>query len=186
MISLNSGTAPSFDDPLEMLHACHGKILQQCTTLQKLAHHMVEHGCDEAAQQAATGILRYFDTAGRFHHQDEELDLFPALRASAGQYKSLIEGLLEKLLSEHVEMMSVWDELRLPLMELASGKNYPIPKGLMHRFITIHTAHIDIEESELLPLAAKILDSSQLGELGTRMAKRRRIAWSEIAGLHTL
>ncbi|HEX5338277.1 MAG TPA: hemerythrin domain-containing protein, partial [Gallionella sp.] len=73
MISLTSTpAAPSFDHPLGMLHACHGKILRQCDTLTKLAAHLSRNGCDEQARQAAQGILRYFDTAGQFHHQDEE------------------------------------------------------------------------------------------------------------------
>ena len=71
MTSFTSGeTAPSFDHPLEMLHACHGKIQQQLDTLQKLASHLPVHGCDQQVQQAAQGILRHFDTAGQFHHQD--------------------------------------------------------------------------------------------------------------------
>src|SRR5665811_554026 len=109
MISFTSSeSAPSFDDPLEMLRACHGKILRQCDTLQKLAAHLTSRGCDTQVQQAAQGILRYFDTAGQFHHQDEEQDLFPALRASAG----VDTALLERLLSEHIVMLSAWDALR--------------------------------------------------------------------------
>jgi len=38
---------------------------------------------------AAQGILRYFDTAGQLHHQDEEQDLFPALHAAPGMAHSL-------------------------------------------------------------------------------------------------
>ncbi len=56
--------APSFDHPLEMLHACHDKILRQCDTLKKLAAHLPGNGCDQQARQAAQGILRYFDSAG--------------------------------------------------------------------------------------------------------------------------
>ena len=177
MISLNSGaSAPSFDHPLEMLHACHGKILSQCDTLQKLATHLDKQGCDESAQQAAQGVLRYFDTAGRLHHQDEEIDLFPALRANATEEKARLESLLEKLLAEHIEMLSAWEALRLVLVELAAGRHTPIPKSLLHRFIASHTTHIDTEETEILPIAAKIIDTSQLAALGKRMAKRRLIA----------
>ena len=70
--------APTFDDPLEMLHACHGRILGQCDTLKKLTAYLPVHGCDQQARQAAQNILRFFDSAGHFHHQDEEENLFPA------------------------------------------------------------------------------------------------------------
>src|SRR3989338_8046760 len=76
MISFASGeAAPSFDHPLEMLHVCHGKIQRQLSTLQKLVTYLPAHGCDQQVQQAAQGILRYSDTAGQFHHQDEEENL---------------------------------------------------------------------------------------------------------------
>ncbi|HEY0664970.1 MAG TPA: hemerythrin domain-containing protein [Gallionella sp.] len=174
MIPFPSGAnAPGFDDPLEMLHACHGKILRQCDTLQKLCVHLTKHGCDEAAQQAAQGILRYFDTAGKFHHQDEEQDLFPALRSSADQ--ASLHALLERLLAEHVVMLSAWEELRAELQAVAGGTHGTITDGLKDRFIESHTAHIAIEEAELLPLAAKVLGAKQLASLGVRMAARRSV-----------
>ncbi|MFZ2542210.1 MAG: hypothetical protein WAW75_10645 [Gallionella sp.] len=48
MISFASEeAAQGFDNPLEMLHACHGKILRQCITLEKLATHLTRNGCDQ-------------------------------------------------------------------------------------------------------------------------------------------
>lgn len=174
MISLTSGqAAPGFDHPLEMLHACHGKILRQCDTLQKLATHLSGNGCDVQARQAAQGILRYFDTAGQFHHQDEEVDLFPALRACSGANKPQLEALLERLLSEHVVMLAAWNELRKVLLRLADGMDTPLPATLTEKFIGSHTAHIAVEEAELLPLAARLLSPEQLKRLGTSMAERR-------------
>jgi len=78
MISFSAlEAAASYDNPLALLHACHGKILAQCVTLQKLSSHLNSNGCDLQAQQAAQKILHYFDTSGQFHHQDEEENLFP-------------------------------------------------------------------------------------------------------------
>jgi hemerythrin-like domain-containing protein len=169
----SSARAPSFDDPLEMIQACHEKILRQCDTLRKLGPHLKEQGCDEAAQQAAQGILRYFDTAGMFHHQDEELDLFPALRDCVNTDQAHLQKLLERLLTEHIVMMSSWNELRAVLVELAGGIDSLLNSELTDRFIVCHTAHIEIEESELIPLAAQILSPHQLESLGRRMAQRR-------------
>lgn len=163
----------SFDHPLEMLHACHGKILNQCDTLQKLAAHLPSNGCDLPAQQAAQGILRYFDTAGKHHHQDEEIDLFPALRTAADFEGETIEDLLERLLAEHQNMLKSWHELRALLMQLASGIDAPLPNELVERFARGHSEHIAIEETELLPLATRLLDTRQLIRLGMHMAERR-------------
>ncbi len=174
MISISSGeTAPSFDHPLEMLRACHGKILRQCDTLQKLAAHLERKGCDPQVQQAARGILRYFDTAGQFHHHDEEQDLFPALRAAADTDKPSLEALLERLLSEHVIMLASWEALHPVLSQLAAGEQVALDAAVMNNFITRYSDHIAIENAELLPLAPKLLTLQQLKTIGQKMAERR-------------
>jgi len=178
MISFSaSEAAPTFDHPLEMLRACHSKILRQCDTLQKLAVHLASEGCDVQAQQAAQAILRYFDTAGQFHHQDEEQDLFPALQVAAGSDKTRLKhplkALLERLLGEHVIMLASWDALRPTLLQLAAGVQVTLEAAVMDRFITSYTAHIATENAELLPLAAQILSPQQLEKIGRKMSERR-------------
>jgi hypothetical protein len=65
----------NFDHPLEMLTACHERIEAQCETLRRLAEHMPRHGCDAQAQQAASNVMRYFDSAVRHHREDDEPNL---------------------------------------------------------------------------------------------------------------
>lgn len=174
MISLNStASAPTFDHPLDMLHACHGKILRQCDTLQKLSDHLAQQGCDTQAQQAAQGILRYFDTAGQLHHQDEEENLFPTLRTSAGDSAPQLDALLQRLLGEHVVMLAAWAELRDVLWQLAEGATVPLSDALLARFIRSYREHIALEEAELLPLAARLLNDAQTRQIGMSMAARR-------------
>lgn len=174
MISFTSQeAAPSFDHPLDMLHACHGKILRQCDTLQKLASHLTSHGCDQQARQAARDILRYFDSAGQFHHQDEEEDVFPALRLAAGSDQAQLHELLECLLSEHVVMLAAWTALRPVLLQLADGVDAPLSGTLVENFIGSYTGHIGVEERDLLPMAARLLNLQQTASIGKRMAERR-------------
>lgn len=175
MIAIGSNSAPvTFDQPLEMLHACHGKILQQCDTLEKLAAHLPTHGCDNAAQQAARRILRYFDTAGQFHHLDEENDLFPALRLSAGNNAQLNE-LLAKLLAEHEGMLAAWYSVRDVLQQLDKGDNIPLTAAQVEDFTHRYRNHIAIEERDLLPWAARLLTPSQQARIGKNMAARRGV-----------
>ncbi|HUW26890.1 MAG TPA: hemerythrin domain-containing protein [Gallionella sp.] len=175
MISLGSGgaAAPSFDHPLEMLHACHGKIQQQLNTLQKIATHLPVHGCDQQVQQAAQGILRYFDTAGQFHHQDEEENLFPTLLALNVPEKAQVEALIERLLAQHAIMFAAWSEVRAVLVELAEGINTPLPETLIEKLVGSYTPHIELEEAELLTLSARLLSPQQIMTLGRSMAERR-------------
>lgn len=165
--------APSFDDPLEMLHACHGRILSQCDTLRKLKMHLTANGCDQQAQQAAKSLLRFFDTAGQFHHQDEEEDLFPALRTYADSDKLQLQSLLDRLLKDHVGMLATWESLRPELLQLSQGMQASLTSPLTENFIRRYSEHIAAEENELLPLAAGLLDSLQKMEIGKSMAKRR-------------
>jgi hemerythrin-like domain-containing protein len=173
MLGIES-SAPTFDHPLEMLLACHGKILRQCDTLQKLSAHLRTHGCDEQVRQAAYGILRYFDTAGQFHHRDEEENLFLALRTSADDPEQL-DALLQRLLQEHVVMLAAWDELRPVLLQLAEGANARLDDRLAEKFINGYTGHIAVENSELLPLAERLLTPEQLWQIGACMAARRGV-----------
>ena len=174
MISLNSGAAaPSFDHPLELLHACHGKIHQQLDTLQKLATHLPVHGCDQQVQQAAQGILRYFDSAGQFHHQDEEENLFPTLLALNTPEKANVKALIESLLAQHAVMFAAWSEVRAVLVKLAEGVNTPLPEALVEKLVGSYTPHIELEETELLSLSARLLSPQQIMEMGKCMAQRR-------------
>lgn len=174
MISFASGeAAPSFDHPLEMLSACHGKIQRQLGTLQKLVAHLPAHGCDQQAQQAAQGILRYFDTAGQFHHQDEEENLFPTLLALDMPNKDEVETLIDRLLAQHVVMFAAWSDVRAVVAKLAEGVNAPLPEALVEKLSGSYTRHIALEEAELLPLAARLLSPQQIMALGKYMAERR-------------
>lgn len=179
MISLTSAqAAPSFDDPLQMLRACHEKILRQCDTLKKLAAHLTNNGCDAQVQQAAQGILRYFDTAGQFHHQDEEENLFPALHDCT----DVDTALLARLLTDHVIMLGAWDALRPVLAQLAEGQKVTLDAAQLEKFIGSYTAHIAIENAQLLPMAATLLSPQQVALIGRKMAERRGAKFPESAG----
>lgn len=167
--------APSFDDPLAMLRACHGRIQAQCATLRKLQAHLPTHGCDTQAQQAAQAVLRYFDTAGQHHHEDEEHDLFPRLRAT-GNAKAT--ALITRLLAEHETMTAAWQRLRPQLLALAEARATTLDAEIMEGFIASYASHIETENGTLLPLADQLLSPADLAAIGANMAKRRGVALS--------
>ncbi len=175
MLSNQTGDGvATFDHPLQMLHACHGKIMQQCSTLRSLTEHLPRQGCDTRAQQAAQAILRYFETAGELHHQDEEIDLFPALRAVLNHETApQMEALLADLLADHVALLALWGQIQPLLQQLAQGEVVALPTDLSERFIAGYFGHIAREEKELLPLAEYLLTPAQLEPLGASMAARR-------------
>jgi len=170
--SLLGAAAPGFDAPLEMLRACHGRIEAQCRTLEKLQRHLADSGCDEAAQQAAAGVLRYFDTAGRHHHADEEEDLFPMLLQAAPAEAAT---LVPVLLAEHDAMEQAWDALRKALRKIAAGACAEFSAAEVAAFTSSYARHIATENSRLLPLAERVLTMEQRERLGRAMSERRGV-----------
>ena len=170
--------APSFNQPLDLLSACHRKIRGFTETLLKLPAHLLQKGTDTEARQAATGILKYFDTAGQNHHEDEEQNLFPMLQETAAQQgNSEILALLEDLLAQHSDMNQAWIDLRPYLLALSQGETININQMPAQHFAALYNKHIPLEENFLLPYAERALNPSQLEVLGRAMATRRGVAF---------
>jgi hemerythrin-like domain-containing protein len=168
----NTPAAPGFDDPLEMLQACHGRITAQCDTLRRLVSHLQLQGNDEQATQAARAILRYFDTAGQYHHQDEEQDLFPALLATTSPDAA---AHIERLLGEHKRMEQAWQALRPLLLAIAEDRADTLDAVVAEHFIACYAQHIEFENGILLPLAQRLLPDADLQRIGHNMAARRGV-----------
>lgn len=172
--SLLGAAAPGFDEPLEMLRACHGRIEAQCDTLGKLLAHLERVGLDEQARQAAAAVLRYFDTAGKHHHADEEENLFPALLESVAPGQAAeVQALVAGLLTEHGAMEQVWRKLRDPLRQIAEGQAAGLASNDVAEFTRRYRQHIELENTRLLPLAEQTLSDRQRESLGRAMAERR-------------
>ena len=166
--------APGFDQPLDVLLACHGRFEKQCATLEKLLMHLSEHGSDAAAQQAARNILNYFDHAAIHHHDDEERNLFPLLeRAGQGEWCEVVE----LLTSEHDDLAQLWRALRPPLQAIAQGEAVALNATHTERFIALNRSHIAFENERVLPLARQVLSAADLLTLGQAMATRRGVTY---------
>jgi hemerythrin-like domain-containing protein len=167
----------SFEVPLAMLSACHGRVEQQCDTLRRLLAHLAAQGADRAAREAAAAVRRYFDTAAAHHHADEEQDLFPALlEAVAGSDAVCLRALTDGLRAEHRQLEARWQRLRVPLGTLAEGGEAALDAAQVQAFTQAYAGHIAREEAELLPLARRLLDDAQLDVLGRAMRQRRGVA----------
>ena len=76
---LHAAPAAGFDEPFELLAACHQRVERMLGLLQRLQPHLQAHGADRAGAEAARDLLRYFDLAAPHHHEDEELHVLPVL-----------------------------------------------------------------------------------------------------------
>ncbi len=177
----HSAPAVGFEVPLEMLAACHLRVEQQCATLRRLVPHLVSHGVDANARSAATSVLRYFDTSGRDHHADEEVDLFPALIESmAGSDAASLRELIAALIAEHRELEHHWRTMRIVLEQVAAGAPLKLAPGDVQAFVGLYERHIAREEAELLPMARRLLSDAELDRIGLAMRERRGVAVAEL------
>ena len=171
------GPAATFEAPLEMLAACHGRIEQQCATLRRLQPYLAAQGADTAAREAARAVMRYFDHAAVDHHADEEEDLFPALlEAMAGSDAVCLRELTELLTRQHRELEAHWRALREGLDAIAAGEAVALDAALVERFVGAYEQHLQRENDELLPMAERLIDDATLQRIGRAMRLRRGIA----------
>ena len=173
----HAAPAVGFEVPLEMLAACHGRVQHQCNTLLRLRDHLHDHGPDQPAQEAARAVMRYFDTAARHHHEDEEQDLFPALLESmAGSDAVCLREITAALCSDHRALEHLWATLRQGLLQVAEGTVSTLSDPDVTGFVHLYAQHIALEESELLPMAARLLSPAELDRIGLAMRARRGLA----------
>ena len=170
----SAAPAPSFDDPLGMISACHRRIEAQLATLARLQAHLPEHGSDDDARAAARAILKYFDNAAPNHHADEERSLFPRLLALRPPG---IDGLLETLHGEHAALADGWTRLRLPLLGIADGADAVLSTADVAAVTAAYATHISREDGLLIPLAQRTLDPAALAAIGREMADRRGVSF---------
>ena len=168
-------SSPSFDQPLEMLVACHQRIEEQLCALERLGERLATSGCDSSARSTAQDVLRYFDTSGTLHHKDEDEDLFPLLRVLAARRgRPAIAAAIDELEREHETMESQWKRMRQRLASIAAGEGR-LDAGEVTRFGWLYRRHMNSESAAVLPFAREALDETQRAALGERMAARRAL-----------
>jgi pyridoxamine 5'-phosphate oxidase len=165
---------PVFDDPLELLAAAHGRIDAQLGALENLSEHVATHGADAQARDSARFLIHYFDTSAFWHHRDEDEDLFPLLRALAGERgRPEIAALINDIGGEHATMDEQWSRLRERLQSIALARGARLDVEEVARYAWLCRRHMAAESASLLPFAKEVLDAGQRARLGKSMAARR-------------
>jgi hemerythrin-like domain-containing protein len=168
--------AAGFEAPLEMLSARHVRIEHQCATLRRLVPYLAAHGAVIEARTAAANMMRYFDTSAKHHHIDEEEDLFPALIESmAGSDPVCLRELTAALTAEHRELEHRWLRVRPMLERVVAGDNVSLDPQTVEALVGLYERHVEREEQELLPIAARLLSGDDLDRIGRAMRDRRGI-----------
>lgn len=163
--------------PLQMLAACHRELLAQCAALEHLVLYVGECGVNEPAREIIRSALHFFDDVVPQHHADEEEDLFPALLESmAGSDPVCLREITRGLAQEHHALQADWQRLRPSLERLMAGEEAALAAGDVGAFASRYLEHVEREDAELLPMAARLLGDDELVRIGRAMATRRGLA----------
>ena len=173
-LSEPSARGATFEQPFEMMQACHQRLHRMLALMDKLRAHLPAHGADEQARQAARDIMKYFDQAAPQHHHDEELHVFPPLLARGEAH---LAEVVRKLQQDHLQMESGWMRARAVLDAIAQGQVQalsPAQAADLDGFAALYQSHIEAEEGVAYPAAQAMLDEATVRAMGQEMARRRQ------------
>jgi hemerythrin-like domain-containing protein len=166
--------AAGFDEPMEMLHACHDRVRRSLELLRRIGERLTQGRVDADVHRAAADVLRYFDQAAPNHHEDEEQHIFPLVLRHTDDAR--VRAAVVKLQEDHLVMESQWARLRTPLVALAAGRAQGFGAAQIEaaaRFRALYQDHARNEETLVFPAAAALLDEAALRAMGEEMAGRR-------------
>ncbi|WP_386692811.1 MULTISPECIES: hemerythrin domain-containing protein [unclassified Lonepinella] len=170
MINLEAQQFVSWDQPIEMLYACHGRVKNFYHQLSILPDYLAKHGVNQAVKNDVQQILNYFNIAAPLHHDDEEKDFFPAV----AKYDAKTQQTIDELERQHFILHDNWHKLSTQLSELIQDQRDNIDAELITNFIAGYDVHIALEEP-LFALGKDCISDAELESMGKVMAARRQL-----------
>ncbi len=165
-----------YEQPYEMLHACHDRVRRMLDLLGRLQDHVQRAGADGQARQAARDILRYFDLAAPQHHLDEERHVLPLLEAAGD---AGLGALARRLREDHRAMEQEWAAARVVLDSLAAAPDgAPLDaagRAVLSTFAGRYAGHLEAEDAIAFPAARQAAGDDVLRAMADDMMARRGI-----------
>jgi len=169
------GPAPGFDTPLAMLSACHRRIERRLEQLAPIAERLSEPDTTRHAEalRVLEEVRRHFATSGAHHTDDEELTLFPMLRAmpnaGLGELIDVLEADHQVIDAMHAELDALCERLHAAV----TPEDVEALRALGADLKVHYDRHIRQEDAQILPKAAELLSPEQITNLGFEMRRRR-------------
>jgi hemerythrin-like domain-containing protein len=176
-------SAHSFSNPTGLLSDCHRRIEMFLGTLQAVAQ-VIDRPLSDDVAGPLRSALRYFREAAPNHTADEEESLFPRLRQLRHPD---VETALAQL--DHLEKDHRWAApLHAEVERL--GKEYLLKKHLslagaqkfraaVRNLASMYRWHINVEDTFVFPVAARLLSRADQSSIGEEMAARRKVQLPE-------
>jgi hemerythrin-like domain-containing protein len=165
-----------FEQPFEMLDACHERVERMLGLLGKIREHVKTHGADDQARDAARDVMRYFDQAGPHHHEDEERHVFPALLA---QRDPAVVAVVIQLQQDHKAMVVLWALVRAALSALVEAGDHwtglsAEEAQCFDAYDALYRRHLLDENGVVYPAARAVIRGEPLLAMSAEMMARRR------------
>jgi hemerythrin-like domain-containing protein len=107
-------------------------------------------------------------------HFQEEQHLYPALVESmAGSDAVCLREMASSLTRQHRLLETLWRRLRSEVEAIAAGRPAPSVITDAEEFVRLTRAHIEDEESEVVPMALRLIGDEALQRLGARLGPCR-------------
>ncbi len=173
--------AHHFGQPIGLMTDCHRRIERFLETLKTVASTARGGELSQEQRLALSGALQYFRDSAPKHTADEELSLFPRLRAAGGPDVEAVLAEIEKLEIDHVRA----DRLHREINQLGETwlRNGRLPKDSAEQFLAfierlsiMYAAHIALEDARVFPVAQRVLSPETQQAIGREMAGRRKVA----------
>jgi hemerythrin-like domain-containing protein len=187
-LQIGQRTDHGFDEPLGLLSDCHRRIEHFLEVLVALSDHAAGGTLAPSYRSSLETALRYFEVAAPKHTADEEASLFPRLRDSRDPATRDALASLDALEQDHDEAEALHAAVNeLVRRWLADGRlaqpDADRLRGLLKRLRTLYRRHIRVEERDVFPAAARVLDRAQIAAIGGEMAERRNVRLNRENGL---
>lgn len=179
-IILGAKPESSFADPLGLLSDCHRRIEKFLQNLRMIVGQAKGGALSGEQSQALEIALRYFREAAPRHTRDEEESLFPQIRLSDSAEAQTALKAIDKLEADHDQADAAHVEVeRLGQKWLADGQISSEETACLSEVLqslqALYQRHIEIEDTQIFPLAGKLLGAETIARVGREMAERRGI-----------
>jgi len=139
----------------ESLDQTHREIMERLGEFARLLDHVDDNGPDEQARGIATGLLSYFNSHARDHHQQEETIVFPPLLTGPD---TELAAHVRRLQQDHGWLEEDWRELAPQLEAISRGYNWydlAMLRAALPVFTELYRDHIGLEESLVYPASKR-------------------------------
>ncbi len=162
----------TLERPLDHLLACHRRIEDRLDTLQRAGDHLGTRLTE--ALDAVHSALRFFDSNGVLHTEDEEQSVFPRLLPRLKDSDRDYIGSLEQ---QHDEADGLYAELKQIIGKLEAGETgdglIESYRVTVQRLAGLYQTHIASEDDALMRLGREYLTPDELLQISAEMKRRR-------------